>query len=141
MLKKSQPNFSRPRAEMNNNKSLKHLASHGVAEVETSNSICKILERYFERYFVKIVLKVQLYDVYLASKKWIFCSNWDDWITISAEIVLQSSIFSPSACCLVIAPDRWEELNVKHEKTVAIINTRVSLGGDLLAQHIDMTWH
>ena len=46
-----------------------------------------------------------------------------------------------SSQCLVIAPDRWEELNVKHEKTVAIINTRVSLGGDLETQHIDMTQH
>ena len=46
-----------------------------------------------------------------------------------------------SSQCLVIAPDRWEELNVKHEKTVAIINTGVSLGGDLESQHIDMTQH
>ena len=71
----------------------------------------------------------------LLKKKKIFCSNWDDSITIWAEILLQS----PQ--CLVIAPDLWEELNVKHEKTVAIINTGVSLGGDLETQHIDMTQH
>ena len=52
-----------------------------------------------------------------------------------------SQILLQSSQCLVIAPDRWEELNVKHEKTVAIINTGVSLGGDLETQHIDMTQH